>query len=104
MLWREKVANLMQQRQMTQKDLAQKSGITEASVSRYMHSERTPRMDIIVNFAKAFGVSTEYLLEEDGEQGKTAFEAISESIARNGSNLTDTEKTKLISILLGKGD
>lgn len=101
MSWQEKVRNLMINRGINQKQLSQLSGITESSVSRYLRSERRPRLDIVVNFAKAFGVSTDYLLDDGEESETSAYETISTAIARKGGELTPEEKNKLISFLLG---
>lgn len=101
MSWQEKVKNLMLDRDINQKQLSQLSGITESSVSRYLRSERRPRLDIVVNFAKAFGVSTEYLLDEGEESEASAYETISTAIARKGGDLTAEEKNELIALLLG---
>ena len=48
-MFKEKVKELMNQQNITQKELAELSGITEASVSRYLSGERTPRIDIVIN-------------------------------------------------------
>lgn len=101
MSWQEKVKNLMNDRGINQKQLSQLSGITESSVSRYLRSERRPRLDIVVNFAKAFGVATEYLLDDGEESKESAYETISTAIARKGGNLTAEEKNELIALLLG---
>lgn len=101
MSWQEKVKNLMNDRGINQKQLSQLSGITESSVSRYLRSERRPRLDIVVNFAKAFGVSTEYLLDDGEESEVSAYETISTAIARKGGELTAEEKNELIALLLG---
>ncbi len=100
MTWKEKVTKLMTERDMTQKQLSQLSGITESSISRYLHNDQRPRMDIVVNIAKALQVETEYLLDED-EKGETAYNAISTAIARKGNELTAEEKNRLIALLLG---
>jgi transcriptional regulator with XRE-family HTH domain len=84
--------------------LSQLSGITEASVSRYLKGERKARIDIIVNFAKALNVTTEYLLNEDEEIGIKPYAEIATAIARNGNSLTAEEKNKLIALILGNGD
>lgn len=102
MSWQEKVKNLMLDRGINQKQLSQLSGITESSVSRYLRRERRPRLDIVVNFAKAFGVSTEYLLDDGEESEASAYETISTAIARKGGELTAEEKNELISLLLGR--
>ena len=64
MKWYEKVLKLMEQKGITQKELSKRSGIAESSISRYLHSEKMPRMDVVINFDKALEVDTEYLLDE----------------------------------------
>ena len=100
MSWKEKVTELMNQRNITQKQLSQLSGITESSISRYLHGEQRPRMDIVVNIAKALHVETEYLLD-DSERGESAYSSIATAIARKGNELTAEEKNQLIALILG---
>ncbi|KRL59327.1 xre family toxin-antitoxin system [Lactobacillus iners DSM 13335] len=101
MSWQEKVKNLMNDRGINQKQLSQLSGITESSVSRYLRSDRRPRLDVVVNFAKAFGVATDYLLDDGEESEASAYKTISTAIARKGGELTPEEKNELIALLLG---
>ena len=98
--WREKVTQIMNERNITQKQLAQMSGITESSISRYLHSSQRPRMDIVVNIAKALGVETNYFLDED-EKSESAYNSIATAIARKGGDLSPEEKNKLIALILG---
>lgn len=100
MTWKEKVNKIMNERNITQKQLAQLSGITESSISRYLHNDQRPRMDIVVNIAKALHVETEYLLDDD-EKSESAYNSIATAIARKGNELTPEEKNELISLLLG---
>lgn len=104
MTWQVKVKQLMAAKGMNQKQLSQLSGITEASVSRYLKGERTARLDIIVNFAKALNVTTEYLLNDDEETEIRPYTEIATAIARNGGSLTAEEKNSLIAMILGSGD
>ncbi|MDC7301425.1 helix-turn-helix domain-containing protein, partial [Agathobacter ruminis] len=46
----------MNERNINQKQLSQLSGINESSISRYLHSGQKPRMDVVVNIAKALQV------------------------------------------------
>ena len=101
MTWNEKVLNLMNERNINQKQLSQLSGINESSISRYLHSGQKPRMDVVVNIAKALQVETEYLLDE-GETTESAYNTISTAIARKGGELTAEEKNQLIALLIGK--
>ncbi len=90
----------MQKKDLSQKDLARLSGITESSISRYLRSEQRPRLDIVVNIAKALNVETTYLLDE-ADKSISAYNAISTAVARYGAELTPEEKNKLISLILG---
>ncbi|MBQ2030986.1 MAG: helix-turn-helix transcriptional regulator [Lachnospiraceae bacterium] len=98
--WKEKVLELMQARGMSQAELAKKSGVTTSSVSRYLHLNKRPRMDIVINFAKALQVEPQYFLDDEDVE-ESAYAAISTAIARKGGELTDTEKKKLVLLLLG---
>ncbi len=100
MTWREKVRHLMDERDITQKQLSRLSGITESSISRYLNNTKRPRMDIVVNIAKALHVETEYLLEED-EKCESAYNSIATAIARKGNELSADEKNQLIALILG---
>ncbi len=101
MKWQDKVKQLMADKGINQKKLSQLSGITEASVSRYLNGERSARLDIIINFAKALNVTTEYLLNDDVETELKPYTEIATAIARNGSSLTAEQKNKLIALILG---
>ena len=103
MTWQEKVKQLMNNQGINQKKLSQLSGITEASISRYLKGERAARLDIIINFAKALNVTTEYLLNDDEETELKPYQEIATAIARNGNALTAEEKNQLIALILGNG-
>ena len=98
--WKDKVIRLMSERNINQKQLSQISGMTESSVSRYLHSDKRPRMDVVVNFAKALNVETEYLLDEE-DKCESAYNAIATAIARKGNELTPEERNRLISLIVG---
>lgn len=100
MKWNEKVLKLMKEKGLSQKQLAQECKIAESSVSRYLKADKRPRLDIVVNFAKALGVQPEYLLD-DNDVKDDAFTLISTAIARKGNELTAEEKNKLIALIAG---
>ena len=101
MSWKEKILDLMEQRNISQKQLSKMSGISESSLSRYLHSGNRPRLDVVVNVARALQVETNYLLDEE-EQSVSAYNTISTAVARYGSELTAEEKNKLIALILGQ--
>jgi len=103
MNWYEKVLDVMKRKNITQKDLAKKSGIAESSLSRYLRSENRPRMDVVINIAKALEIETQYLLDEE-ETSESAFNSIATAVARKGNELTAEEKNRLIALILGTGN
>ena len=58
----EKLRDLISKRGISQKELAQKAGITEAAVSHYVSGDRAPRGAILLNIANALGTTTDFLL------------------------------------------
>lgn len=48
---------------MTQKELAEEMGVTEATISRYTNAERIPSTPNIIKMAYAFGCSTDDLID-----------------------------------------
>lgn len=57
-----RLSALLEECGMSQRELADKIGITEVSMSRYIRSERVPRATEIINMAKVLGVPTAYLI------------------------------------------
>ncbi len=53
---------LMEDFNLTQVDLAQKVGISNVTISRYLSGDRVPRLDVIARMASVFDVSIDYLL------------------------------------------
>ena len=49
----------------TQRELAEEIGITDVSVSRYIHGERVPKATMLVKIANALGVTTDQLLSDE---------------------------------------
>lgn len=53
---------------LNQKELAEKCGITEATLSRYENGLREPKSEIVVRMADALNVTTDYLLGRSNEK------------------------------------
>ena len=53
---------------MTQLQLAQKLGLTKSVISAYETGLRLPSYDILINIAKIYNVSTDYLLGLEHKQ------------------------------------
>ena len=97
-----RVKKLMERDGISQRELAAQSGISESSISRYLSGELQPRMDILTNIAKVFGVTSSYLLgEEENLKEVDAFDETMCVVTRNKSKLNDQQKAELIKILFG---
>lgn len=56
------LSDLLRQRNMSQRELAIRANTTEATISRYISGDRVPRIELVVEIARALNVTTDYLL------------------------------------------
>ncbi len=70
-------------------------------MSRYMHSERIPKSEIIANIATALHTTSDYLLgtEEKGNI-ENDYPRIIRLIARNSASMTQEQKNAIIKALI----
>lgn len=54
---------IMIEREMTAADIARKSGMTQAALSRYINGKRTPNLNSVIKIAKALNVPIELLMK-----------------------------------------
>lgn len=54
---------LMIEREMTAADIARKTGMTQAALSRYINDKRNPSLNSVIKIAKALNVPIELLLK-----------------------------------------
>lgn len=97
----QRLSELLKSSNVSQRELAHKIGITEAAISRYINSDRTPNGKIIGNIANALHVSTDYLIY--GHDCKTAdadYWKIYHWIKKNAYQLSFEQKRELILLLL----
>ena len=57
-----RLRKLLEQNNITKKELSLRIGVRDVTVSRYFSGQRIPRTDVIVSIANYFKVSTDYLL------------------------------------------
>lgn len=63
-----KLKTLRLQHNLTQNELAQKLDVTKSVISAYETGIRTPSYDILINIARIFKVTTDYLLGLEKKQ------------------------------------
>ncbi len=62
------IENFTDTEQLHASSLAQKLGLTKSVISAYETGLRLPSYDVLINIAKIFKVSTDYLLGMDNRQ------------------------------------
>ncbi len=98
----ERLASLMKEKNMMQKELAERAGVTEAAVSHYVKGDRCPRASVLARLADALGTTSDYLLGGDAEDSNEEIILARRLIARNASQMTIAQKKEIMSILLGE--
>ena len=90
---------LMKSNKLTQKELAARVGVTESAISYYVRGDRTPRSDVLTRIARAFGVTTDYLLESAFEDALDSPNVDLQYLQRNLNKLNN-EQLKRAKIIL----
>lgn len=96
------ISRLLLQKKMTQKELAQASGITESAISHYVKGDRVPRGVNLRKIARALGTTADYILGDDESNEEGDLEVVKTLIARNAPKMTKAEKMELVSILINE--
>ncbi len=101
----QRLEKLLRDRHMTQKELAEKAGVTEAAMSHYIKGDRTPRSSVLARIAMALDTTSEFLMEGAPKSYIEEIGYAKRLIARNVDQMTTAEKMEILSILLGdRGD
>lgn len=67
MILADKIIHLRKRYNMTQEDLAEKLNVSRQSVSKWEGNQATPDLNKVLKLSKLFGVTTDYLLNDDDE-------------------------------------
>lgn len=95
-----RITELLSTKNMTQKELAQASGITESAISHYIKGDRIPRGVNLIKIAEALDTTVDYLLKQEENDKDTDMKVVKTLIARNAEKMTKAEKMELFSILI----
>jgi transcriptional regulator with XRE-family HTH domain len=57
-----RILQLLESKNMSQRDLAEKTGVQEATISRYVNGHRNPQSEILSKIAQALNTTSDYLL------------------------------------------
>ena len=98
----ERVKELIDKYDITQRDLANDIGVTEATLSKYISGVRVPSSEILANLAVALKTSSDYLLGIELDENSLDFLNLKRMLARGSHDLTAEEQTELIGIIVSK--
>lgn len=98
----ERLVVLLERKNMTQKDLAVKAGVTEAAISHYIKGNRMPRVSVLTRIAEALDTTPDYLLNGIETGADSEIKYAKRLIARNVHQMTREEKMDIIDILISK--
>ena len=68
-LFSSRLSNLMSERNINQREIAQVVGVSESTVGKWLLLKAMPRMGVIQKLADYFNVGKSYFLEDESEQG-----------------------------------
>ena len=112
-----RILGLLEQKDLTQRELAKLLGVTEVSVSRYISGKHAPTADILSKMAEVLNTTTDYLLGrtindyaqqlakmQDIRKRQTTSPSPSpaESFIENYEKLSDDDKEKVIKELFNR--
>ena len=95
----ERLSEKISKKKTTQKEIAQKAGVTEAAMSHYIKGDRVPRASVLARIADAIGTTTDYLLYGDTTNPNEEIAYVKRLIARNTSVMSKEDKMEIINIL-----
>lgn len=97
----ERLKELIDKKGISQKELAEKVGCTNAAISRYIKGNRVPRAGVLTKIAIVLDTTSDYLLEGVPTDVTDELRLAKKLIARNVSQMSKAEKREIINILMG---
>lgn len=92
--------NLLKQKGISQRMLAEMANTTEATISRYLtNARRMPRADLVIAIAEALNVSTDYLLGLTSNPARQSLSAENEELLRCYSYASDNDRKVIWAVL-----
>lgn len=95
----ERIKALLNEKKMTQRQLAELSGVTESAISHYIKGDRIPSGVVSANIAYALSTTINYIL---GKDDLLDFFSVKRILEQNKNKMTNEEKAELIELLFRK--
>lgn len=97
----EKILKLLDEMEMSQKQLADLINTSESNLSRYISGERNISVDTLANIATALHTTTDFLLGISDKVDDFEYKDVERILARKSETMKREEKKKLLDILFG---
>ena len=97
----ERLKEVINKKGISQKELAEKVGCTDAAISRYIKGNRVPRASVLTKIAIVLDTTSDYLMEGVPTDVTDELRLAKKLIARNVSQMLKAEKREIINILMG---
>ena len=92
----EKIDCLLRKQGMKQRELAERVGVSEVTISRYVHGERFPKTKILIAIAKELHTTTDYLI---GQESEISYESILMGVRKHAKDWTSEQKKALVNAI-----
>jgi transcriptional regulator with XRE-family HTH domain len=93
----EKITKLKKAKNLSQTDLAERTGISRDAISKYERGDAVPSVEYAKRIADALEVSLDYLVNEDDKQEVLDNEVVKR--VREVQKLPQLEKEKIFSVI-----
>lgn len=94
-----KLLALLAEKNMTQSELAEKTGVGPAAISRYINGTVSPRGTSIMKIAEVLGVPFDFFLEDSPQSSP---DYVKEIIGKNKSHMGTKDKIEIVEMLLDR--
>lgn len=97
----DRIRSALRFRGITQRELAERVGLTEQAISRYVHGSRTPHPKYLSRISRALDIPYDHLLHGSPEIGRSEIEDALALIRRNLPYITNEDRREFVDILCG---
>ena len=84
-----RIKELRQEKNLTQRQLAEKANTTATSISAYEKGQKTPSMEVLCNIANALETSVDWLCGNLTSEGAYTFLGVIITLVQRGGQLED---------------
>ncbi len=99
-----RLEKLLDENSLTQKDLAEMTGLTQSAISHYIKGDRVPKGDNLFKIANVLGVSVDVLASSNDNSSELELTSLKIRLSRIAKVISLDEKMDLIRCLFEGGN